>query len=144
MSDVQIDIETLNRDVAFQPARLLVVGGMAAVAALAALVLAMPLWMMAALAFIVAVKLFQPLLVNAEGQVSRVRLLPGMIAIEDRKTMPGQARAVRLEEIARVDVYDVYLTLRLKSGGHDGAVIKKPDIDALTRAITAELTPEPA
>lgn len=144
MSDVQLDIETLNRDVAFQPARLFALGGMAVVAALAALVLAMPLWMMAGLAVIVAVKLFQPLLINADGRVSRVRLLPGMVAIEDRKTMPGHARAVPLEEVARVDVYDVYLTLRLKSGGHDHAVVKKPDIDALTRAITAELTPEPA
>ncbi|MEO0938990.1 MAG: hypothetical protein AAFY38_12625 [Pseudomonadota bacterium] len=144
MSDIQLDIETLNRDVVFQPARLFVVGGMAVVAALAALVLVMPLWMMAALAVMVAAKLFQPLIINAGGRVSRVRLLPGMVAIEDRKTLPGHARAVPLDQIARVDVYDVYLTLRLKSGGHDGAVVKKPDIDALTRAITAELTPEPA
>jgi len=141
--DITHDVETLARDVVFQPARLIVAVGLAACIAALAWLLPMPRWMVGALVFILAVRLLQPLM-GGNQRVSRVRLAPGMVIIEDRMTQSGQARAVLMTEIERVSVFSVYLNLRLTGGRQDGCVVKAPQIDELGRAIKAQMALEAA
>lgn len=131
--------ETTRRDVAFQPARLLASTLCAGVGAVSYWLLG--LTPVAGLLLLAGIAAFatQNLWLNPGGLVSRVRIIGDMVAIQDPTTPPGEARAVPFSRISRLQIYDVYMTIHLKAGGHDGVVIRRDAMPALAHAIETRL-----